>query len=677
MWSSIVYRKLRFVFVLLLSAGFAASSLGVGLVPVPVFTDASISASVSSGTLANTFVYNYTVSNPATNTGDIWHIRVDVSQRGSCGTLCPSSGLTIPMGSHSIPFDEMLQRRRSLLPFGTSIVPFGQSLPFGWNGGFSRDGFVSFAKGTNGAKILPGSQLSDLQLITYTPPVIRDAELIADWVLVVENHDAVTDEELDRAAEIEQGLIVKTATLGPAPGVTFGSSQHWDLVQQNIQQAIDLNWITDPNLATQILQAFNSAFDAYKASDGTLAKSLLPTVIDLVEGATPAQRRQEIRDLLIIHVQLLLQNTRDTPIPFEPELTVAPLTANLNVGETYILTAQIVNLGDNRKPIADFQLDFHVRKGPHRGRSLYIKTDTNGEARFTFVGERLGTDQIVAEYTGAEITFTAEAEVTWDSGPDLVIAHLGPRLVITQAGDAIFVTEATANNGELKAASSSVTRYYLSPDPVFDISSAIVFGERQVNPLDPGQISGPVDQRFVVPSNLPQGTYHLTACADADATVAEADEGNNCSFTQINNFVSISVSMERTNLPPVCENAFPNIAELWPPNHKMVNIQILGITDPEGDTPKVTIKSIRQDEPVNGLGDGNTAPDAAGVGTSVAQLRAERSGILNGRVYTVGFEGQDSQGLTCTGSVQVGVPHDRGKGTPAINDGPLHDSTLP
>lgn len=40
-----------------------------------------------------------------------------------------------------------------------------------------------------------------------------------------------------------------------------------------------------------------------------------------------------------------------------------------------------------------------------------------------------------------------------------------------------------------------------------------------------------------------------------------------------------------------------------------------------------------QDEPVNGTGDGNTCGDATGIGTSTAQLRAERSRNGNGRAY--------------------------------------------
>ena len=133
------------------------------------------------------------------------------------------------------------------------------------------------------------------------------------------------------------------------------------------------------------------------------------------------------------------------------------------------------------------------------------------------------------------------------------------------------------------------------------------------------------------------------------------------------------------NRPPDCGAARPSIAELWPPNHKFVAIGILGVTDAEGDTLTITVTGIRQDEPVNDKGDGNTAPDGKGVGTATAEVRAERSGSPkvpgNGRVYHIAFTATDGHGGSCTGTVKVSVPHDQ-RGAPAVDGGPLYDSTV-
>jgi len=123
---------------------------------------------------------------------------------------------------------------------------------------------------------------------------------------------------------------------------------------------------------------------------------------------------------------------------------------------------------------------------------------------------------------------------------------------------------------------------------------------------------------------------------------------------------------------PVCVAAAPSISSLWPANHKLVPMTIKGLTTADGGTMTTVIKSIFQDEPTDGLGDGDTAIDGFGVGTSTGQLRAERSGNLDGRFYYVGFEATTAGG-SCTGTVTVSVPHDQAH--QPVAQGPLYDST--
>jgi hypothetical protein len=138
----------------------------------------------------------------------------------------------------------------------------------------------------------------------------------------------------------------------------------------------------------------------------------------------------------------------------------------------------------------------------------------------------------------------------------------------------------------------------------------------------------------------------------------------------------VQVVVQNVNDPPACSLARPSSSVLWPPNHKLLAVGILGVSDPDGDDVVITITGVTQDEPVNGLGDGDTSPDAAVQG-SQALLRAERSGWSNGRVYHVHFEATDAQGQTCTGVVAVGVPLSMKPGSSPIDDGQLYDATLP
>ena len=117
-----------------------------------------------------------------------------------------------------------------------------------------------------------------------------------------------------------------------------------------------------------------------------------------------------------------------------------------------------------------------------------------------------------------------------------------------------------------------------------------------------------------------------------------------------------------TNRPPDCSKVKPDKLYLWPPLHQLVNVALSGLTDPDGDPTTLTINGVTQDEPINGLGDGDTGPDAAtGASSSQVKLRAERSGKGNGRVYAISFTGADNRGGSCTGVVRVVVPHSPGK----------------
>jgi hypothetical protein len=138
---------------------------------------------------------------------------------------------------------------------------------------------------------------------------------------------------------------------------------------------------------------------------------------------------------------------------------------------------------------------------------------------------------------------------------------------------------------------------------------------------------------------------------------------------------TVTVTVRDLNDPPACglAQASPNL--LWPPNHKLVPVAIAGVADPNNDQVTLTITGVTQDEPVNGVEDGDTSPDAVPQGETVL-LRAERTGTDNGRVYEVTFTATDSQGGQCMGSVTVCVPPNR-QVAACIDDGQQYDSTLP
>jgi hypothetical protein len=165
------------------------------------------------------------------------------------------------------------------------------------------------------------------------------------------------------------------------------------------------------------------------------------------------------------------------------------------------------------------------------------------------------------------------------------------------------------------------------------------------------------------------GTDEIEACF-TDDTDTDAPEEKCDTATK---------DWEVCNEPPDCSGAQPSISCIWPPNHMFVDIGVVGVTDPDGDPVTITIVGITSDEATaTEYGAGGTihVPDGAGVGTDTASLRAERSGLGNGRVYVLHFVADDGNGGSCAGAVPVQVPHRLERGTcSAMDDGQDYDAT--
>lgn len=106
---------------------------------------------------------------------------------------------------------------------------------------------------------------------------------------------------------------------------------------------------------------------------------------------------------------------------------------------------------------------------------------------------------------------------------------------------------------------------------------------------------------------------------------------------------------------------------LWAPNHKMVKVAS-GISSSDGCYTSSSLTfgvTVTSNEPVNGLGDGDTAPDWTvvnnGNGTYDVFVRAERSGTGTGRVYTITATSVDGSGNSTTSTGTVTVPHSQKK----------------
>ncbi|HEX3230784.1 MAG TPA: beta-propeller fold lactonase family protein [Pyrinomonadaceae bacterium] len=124
--------------------------------------------------------------------------------------------------------------------------------------------------------------------------------------------------------------------------------------------------------------------------------------------------------------------------------------------------------------------------------------------------------------------------------------------------------------------------------------------------------------------------------------------------------LSLAVFPARNCCPaPIINRALATPESLWPPNHKMVDVTVnYTVTDP---CPNTCVLTVSSNEPINGTGDGDTAPDWEVIDAHHVRLRAERAGNSNGRIYSIDITcTNDTNKLSTTKTVKVVVVHDQG-----------------
>ena len=153
-----------------------------------------------------------------------------------------------------------------------------------------------------------------------------------------------------------------------------------------------------------------------------------------------------------------------------------------------------------------------------------------------------------------------------------------------------------------------------------------------------------------------------------DATFGDVTEPGSCIGEEIitrtwtltddcgNSSSGIQTILVRDTTRPVISNVGADPNMLWPPNHKMRNVTI-NYTAVDNCSPVTNVLSVTSNEPVNGIGDGNTSPDWVVIDDHHVQLRAERAGNGSDRIYTITITSTDDCGNVATATTTVVVPH--------------------
>jgi hypothetical protein len=169
----------------------------------------------------------------------------------------------------------------------------------------------------------------------------------------------------------------------------------------------------------------------------------------------------------------------------------------------------------------------------------------------------------------------------------------------------------------------------------------------------------------VVTCDHPSGSFFAVGTT---AVTCTSTAGPSCTF---------NVTVNDTQAPSITLNG--NVISLWPPNHQYETVLVSDLVASASDNcdagiglSSVFISQVTSDEVENGNGDGNTLNDIViASDCKSVQLRSERSGSGNGRVYTITFKVIDAAGNVATATAKVAVPKSQ-NGSAAVDDGPQY-----
>src|SRR6266545_4819327 len=233
------------------------------------------------------------------------------------------------------------------------------------------------------------------------------------------------------------------------------------------------------------------------------------------------------------------------------------------------------------------------------------------------------------------------------------------------AGSNLTYTIRITNNG-LDAA-ENVTVTDILPGATTFISSDATGG---------GVSSGAENNRAVTFSSLaPGASGAITLVVQVKCSVANGEIVSNTATIssatfdpeQSNNTATTATTV--SNPPPIITLNPP--ITLWPPNHGYHTVTVAQMVQSVRDNCPISIDDVvievaTSDEPDDDLGDGNTSDDIViGADCRSVQLRAERAGTGDGRVYTVTLRVRDSGGAVTRADFEVSVPHSQ-NGDPAV-----------
>jgi uncharacterized repeat protein (TIGR01451 family) len=283
-----------------------------------------------------------------------------------------------------------------------------------------------------------------------------------------------------------------------------------------------------------------------------------------------------------------------------------------------------------------------IRRAVHSGLSEQL-----GEASWTTVmtGPSIGFSSTTSVESPSFTLLTppeADLSVTKSASPDPVVT-----------GSNLTYVLAVSNGGPDRAIDVNVTDQ-LPPETAFVSCDAA------------GGVCGGVDNsRTAAFSRIGSGGTRTVSLVTNVACSVPDD-------SRINNTANVSAATLDPNtlnnlkmVTTIASNPAPTITDatvdrptLWPPNHRLQDVRVdYTVSDNCPVPPDACSLSVSSNEPDDGLGDGDVAPDSEIVDAHKVRLRAERAGTGSGRIYSIAVTCTDSGGASSTQIIPVSVPH--------------------
>jgi hypothetical protein len=330
----------------------------------------------------------------------------------------------------------------------------------------------------------------------------------------------------------------------------------------------------------------------------------------------------------------------------------ATVTCDHPSGSTFPVGTTPVTCTSSAGPTCSFNVTVNDTENPTITAPAGFTVGTNSDSCVA-TGVSLGTPVIGDNCTASPATNNAPAQFP-----------LGPTTVTWTVAD---------NHGHTATATQVITVVDNTPPALTVPANSSAFANASCQAAIPNVVSGSTATdncgAVTVTQSPPAGTP--AGLGPNNITVTATDTAGNhtdktVTFTVIDN-----------TPPTITLNG--NVITLWSPNHQYETVTVSNLVAGASDNcdtgvglSSVYISKVTSDETENGNGDGNTNNDIViAANCKSVQLRSERQGSGNGRVYTITFKVRDASGNVTTATAKVTVPKSQ-NGSGAVDNGPQY-----